>query len=359
MSCFALSLGFCALYKKRCNQKRRITAKEKAIYAILIMAPIVLIQGFRYDVGTDYLSYEDLSIGFGNGNKIYYSWYLNEPLFVLLSYASYHIAGNGHLFFLLDAIIMNCLLFKTFDYYKKNVSITILYAFYYFLCFPYFLNTERQGLASIIVWYSSIYAEQRKFRKFFLCIVVATLFHNTAIIGIVFYAFNFFERWRSRKYIKRLMIGVAFCVPIIFGFSLDFLSKYVPIFRKYTRYLNDELADGQNVNHLYMLLLGLALLSAWRILKRSNNYQWLIFLYGWQLSSYLLNNYLEWGFRLSYYFEIGIMYGYAYVIPRIGKRVNRMLLNTFATVMLVFYFTYKFLIQGNSEIFPYTFIWDK
>lgn len=338
---------------------KAISIHAKVFYCILIALPIILLQGLRYAVGTDYFSYLSLYKGFGQGNIIFFRWYRTEPLFVLFCRTIYMITdGSDVAFFLADAILMNILLFFTFDYYKDQINLPIIYFFYYMLCLPYFFNTERQGLAVIITWYATKYIHENKTIKFLLCVLIATLFHNTAIIALAFYSIKLF-RGKYKKYTKKIFIAFMICVPFVLDLIINFASKYLSIFRKYRKFLTNDVGriEHINVNLLYMAFMIMILLSFINIIKTSRiDHIWILFLWIAQLISYLLNNYIEWGFRMSFYFEFGMMFGYSFVYAKIRRRINKIALLSFLMVTLLFYFTYKFYIQGNGETFPYQFI---
>lgn len=336
-----------------------ISIHTKTLYCILITLPIIILQGLRYGVGTDYFSYLSLYKGFGKGNTLFLRWYQTEPLFVLFCRTIYIIAdGNDAAFFLADAILMNFLLFLTFDYYKDQINLPIMYFFYYMLCLPYFLNAERQGLAVIITWYATKYVHENKTIKFLICILIAALFHNTAIVALVFYSIKLFQG-KYGKYIKNLFIVFMICLPFTLDLIINFASNYLSIFRKYRKFLTNDVGKIEhiNVNLLYMAFMIMILLFFINIIKTSRvDYIWILFLWIAQLISYLLNNYIEWGFRMSFYFEFGMMFAYSFVYARFRSRINRIALLSLLMATLLFYFTYKFYIQGNGEIFPYQFI---
>lgn len=343
-----------------------ISLKTKILYCVLIALPIVILQGFRYDVGTDYFSYLSLYKGFNEGNKIYLGWYRTEPLFIILCRISWFILhGNSVGLFAVDAILMNVILFFTFDYYKNDINLPLMYFFYYMLCFPYFLNAERQGLATIIVWYATKYVHEKKTIKFLCCILIATLFHNTAIIGFSFYLI-YFLRGKYGKYLKRVFVFLIVTFPFLVNFyikeGVDFISENIQIFKKYAKFLKKDMystVDATNVNFLFMALMMIVLLIFIRILKGSKiDIYGILFLCFAQLLSYLLNSFIDWGFRISFYFEFGLMYGYSSVYNNLKNRINRAAVLTFVIFILLFYFTYKFYIQGNCEIFPYQFVWS-
>lgn len=356
ISVFAISIFGSWLYGKQDIEK--VLPHQKFLYFLVIAGPIILLQGLRYDVGTDYQSYAGLSESFGRADATEIGWYENEPLFLLFSRLAYLLSGgNKYFFFLADAVVMNTLLFFAFTYFKRyeeTMSLPILYFMYYFLCFPYFLNVERQGVATIIIWFSLRYVFERKPARFTLCILIAMLVHNTAIVGLLLYPAYLLFSNKSRSPLRYVAIVGSLFVPILFGIGLDFLSRNVPIFAQYAKFIN-EVADTRiNVNWLFAVVMAIVLILSIKSLQQSKiNCWYLIFLLTWVLSMYLLNYYIEWGFRMSFYFEIGLIYAYAILAANVRKRENKILLNAFLICMMAFHFTYKFYIQGNAEIFPY------
>lgn len=92
-------------------------------------------------------------------------------------------------------------------------------------------NNVRQSLALSIVFFSISYLINRDFRKYLLLVLVATLFHYSAIIMLVLYPLS------SRYYsIKRLLlysfIGITLASLLSSGLfryiALNFLVKYDP-----------------------------------------------------------------------------------------------------------------------------------
>lgn len=337
-----------------------ISQRTKLLYGVLITLPIIILQGLRYDVGTDYFNYLSLYKGFSQGNKVFLKWYQSEPLFILLCRILYATTqGSNIAFFLFNAILMNVLLFLTFDYYKDQVNLPMMYFFYYMLCFPEFLNLERQGLAVIIIWYATKYIHEKKPGRFLCCVLIATLFHNTAIIGISFYLVELF-RGKYGRYIKKILIALMICSPFLLKPTINFMSKQWSFFQRYNKFLRtDTISTIEYFTSTFLFFL-LMLIIVWTfniILKKSRiDFLWILFLWIAQLASYLLSNYIEWGFRMSFYFEFGIMFAYSFVCTRLERQGNKIIFNIFAFLMLLFYFTYKSYIQQYGEIIPYHFI---
>ena len=198
---------------------------------------------------------------------------------------------------------------------------------------------------------------EKKIWRFLAGVLVATMFHNTAIVGILLYFSNFI-RGKYEKALRKIIIGACIIVPLLFEQLISFAASYIAIFQKYTKFLGNGQEERLNTNFIYMLVMYGVIFLLYRFIKNApvGNY-WLATLALAQLSTYLLNNYIEWGFRMSYYFEISLFYCYGYVYKKLQYRTNRILFWMFSVGMIGFYFVYKFYIQGNCDVFPYTFVW--
>lgn len=120
-----------------------------------------------------------------------------------------------------------------------------------------------------------------------------------------------------------------------------------------------ETVEYVNTNLIFMAFLILVLFLFLRFLRKSGlDMLWILFLCFAQLVAYVINNYIDWGFRMSFYFEFGMMYAYSFFYAKLKYRANKIVLQSFLIVSLLFYFTYKFYIQGNCQIIPYQFIWS-
>lgn len=351
---FATSIYGSWIYSKR--DIENMPWYQKLSYFMIIALPVILLQGLRYNVGTDYESYAFISAGLGHNNEAYVNVYKKEPLFLLFSYLSYKISGgNQYFYFLTDAIVMNILLFATFDYFRKyenKLSMPVMYFMYYFLCFPYFLNMERQGMACIIIWFSMRYIFQRKPLRFLICLICAFLVHNTAVICLILYpAYVIFtsERWAGFKY---LITVVALLIPILFIIMNGLLGEMN--LQNYSRYINGPVRLQININWVYAIFLVIVLCLFLRILREAHvNHCYILFLLIMMLSMYwmiIFDNTIE---RLAFYFEIALFYGYAYVQGSLQIKRNKELMNFFLICLMLFHFTFKFYVMGKADVFPY------
>lgn len=189
-------------------------------FCIGFLYVIIVIQiGLRWETGTDWKSYlenfetsDDYSIVLINsltGFEIGYGSFvfLLKKLF------------NSYSFFLLiHAIIFYAFIFRTAKKYSPYLFISIL--FFYATSLGV-VGSNRQLLAVAICLLSFPFVIDRKPIKFFIVIIIATLFHTTALLFGIYYFLN--------KNFKWYLVFSSFLIAFIIGkTSLPF--HFLPFF---------------------------------------------------------------------------------------------------------------------------------
>ena len=135
---------------------------------------------------------------------------------------------NERFFIVITSFII---LFGQYMFIKKYSS-NYLISMYIFIGLNFFDNDYiliRQGIALAILMFSIRYIEDKKLFKFIMCIVVATLFHQSALIFVLLY---FISKIKCTKTIKMCCIPIfaiifmlrQFIMNIIYGFTY---SNYI------------------------------------------------------------------------------------------------------------------------------------
>ena len=183
MLAYLLTLSFVIMmsWLIQSNKGKSIT---KWLLAILIVGMSLFI-GFRYWVGTDYGSYY-------RGYYLYsrLSWKeligIDDPALRIIAKLSTYIVDSPITMFTIAAFIF-CTLFTLSIYeYSDN----FLFAMILFICCGTFLeafNGVRQATAVSIIFFGLRYIKKKKFFKYLLTVLIATLFHSTAILMLVLY----------------------------------------------------------------------------------------------------------------------------------------------------------------------------
>ena len=164
-----------------CMQNLPIKKQGTHLFAnsYLFFVLIFFISCFRYRVGTDFLSYQDIF----NHDK------LIEPLFYALIQIVKYLKGNYQIFVAIVfalAFGLKLYAFRKLSYPKGFfLSIMLFCSFYYI---AYDMNAIRQGLALSVTLLACYYAHQKK-ETTILCNMCSCLFNS--LYSVYFYSFLF------------------------------------------------------------------------------------------------------------------------------------------------------------------------
>lgn len=189
--------------------------KNKGILILILSIIFILFASIRWEVGTDwdqYLWFFNIidKADFGKaGHEFLYEVLLRIAKFLFGTY-------TGMLF--LTAFIIISLTFRTIYKYSIYPILSIL------VLFAYSINASgfgyRQDIAIAITFFSFKFIYERKLIKFLVCILFATLFHQTAIIFTVAY-WIYSIKW-TRKYLILLIVSTV--IGFFIMNKLDFIA---------------------------------------------------------------------------------------------------------------------------------------
>lgn len=210
----------------------------------IIFLTLFVFCALRYDVGWDYMSYvSDLDTGFDEILNSRYE-FLSKCVFLLGSFLN---------FYPLVFIIFGYLTLKIVYDSIKQYSINPLLSWVVYYSMPLFffsaLSTIRQSLATVIVFYSYRFVKEKKYFFFLLTILIGSLFHISAVVGllilplvllpiskirnVIFFVLSFFISTLLYNYLVNLNAGIS---------SLTRLQSYI---------LNDENVRPNMITYLY------------------------------------------------------------------------------------------------------------
>lgn len=191
--------------------QKYLTKEAKFILLTIIYIILTLFLGTRTN-GPDYLAYyyhylylRDISSVISNPVN-YFAHSHMEPGFEFFESFSKSIGLQYEGFLLLLSSIYLYIFFVSFRKYTTFtfVPILVFLAFSYMTCF----SAIRQSMASAIFFFSLQHLQRNRNLKYFLLIILATLFHYSAFI-LVIYIFI------KNKYINSLVIFIALVISII------------------------------------------------------------------------------------------------------------------------------------------------
>lgn len=245
-------------------------------------------------------------------NKIIYKivWFLDFPQLVVIIYSFFN------LFFIKKGLEVKKL--------NSNIPWLIFYTFpiYYF----FYLSILRQGIAVGICFFAFKYLKRDNFIKFFLVVLIATLFHKASCVFLLSY------------FVKDLNLNnkLGFLVFFSSFFSGKIIKKVISLSGMYTHYLNDSnfIKSGSKFIYIvifiyfFILLLSCMDINFYKKNKKIINICFLgSFLYI-SLSSLGLT-----GVRISIYFLIY----YIYICTSLLKKFKSVLLVRIIILFLCFF----------------------
>lgn len=181
--------------------------------------------------------------------------------YLLLNYFAklLHLGVPG--FFFLVALIVNGL-FINFIFKYKNAPLVIIYLILTGICIQQG-NLVRNYLAAAVFAFSIQYLISKEWIKYLFCIVVATSFHTTAMLLLLFLPLCFFDLDNKGwfKYILYGLYGLSVLV-MLGGITLPFLeyASLLVTSDSYVGYVTDTNTIGMEFSMLRVILFnGMAL----------------------------------------------------------------------------------------------------
>lgn len=199
---------------------RKKTRYSKICYGLSFLVSF-LPSGLRYGIGTDYFyTYVPYFYWIGLGKREY-----SEIGFNYLNKIIYNLSRDYRWLFFISAFIFLFFIYKAIWDNSENIFQSILLIFIgqsYF----YSMNLVRQAIAIAIVLYSYKFLKDKKIMKTLICILFASLFHNSALIMIPILWISFLEISNVKKI---TIICFILCFQPIF-------AKFVLYIIEYTKY---------------------------------------------------------------------------------------------------------------------------
>lgn len=198
-------------------QKNKGNNNVICLLTILIVGMTLFI-GFRFWVGTDYGSYyrtyyKYSSMSWGELFKV------DDPaLRIIAKLSSYLIDSPITMFTIAAAIFSTLFVLSIYEY-----SDDFLLSMFVFVCCGTFLeafNGVKQATAVSIIFFGYRYIKQKNFLKYLITVLVATLFHSTAILILLLYPlFN-----RKFKFLNVLLI---IAISVVLTLSYEWIFSLV------------------------------------------------------------------------------------------------------------------------------------
>lgn len=313
---------------------------SKSIFMKIACLSLFLFSALRYFVGWDYRAYF---------NTIFHRWnsisfmtnyeYLSQFLIRISQ-----ILNSPQFFFIINAGIVMYLFYRTTWQYSKDPWISLIL----FLTFPLFylnsLSVVRNFTAVMIIYYAQRYIKNEEFFKYLIAVIIATLFHTSAIIALIFY---FLKDIRIKPYHQMLALIFAPLVRILIEFMV---YTFVPRFSGYLEAVDHHV--GTRAIYFFVIIQIISVLF-YKYLEKSNfdNISYNIYFFGVLLYLMFANQGTV-GHRLSLYGTIFSLIVIPDLVSIFKKKSDYVILKTLFYIFCTIIYIYMLQISAEGYI-PY------
>lgn len=207
-------------------------SKNKA-FIFVVIAVFSLVAGLRHEsVGLDTPGYVNAIEYIIEGQlKLAYGM---EWSFRYICYALSFVLRDPQLYLLFFAVVTNLLIVLRLWEMREQISFSWAVFAYYSVFFMSSINLTRQYVAVAIVFYATRYLLKGKNITFLLLVIVASLFHTSALLSIICIYFNLFNWKNLSKRHKRFLIFSIIVIPFVGIYAYSNLVKYSSYLGKMT-----------------------------------------------------------------------------------------------------------------------------
>ena len=329
---------------------------RKILIVISVVFPII-IAGFRFNNGADYLQYKNLYDRFINYGvfssststksiEIGFQW--------ILRICSLFTTDSIYYFFLISLITIGL-----FYYGIWKESNNILFSITLFFISGIYLDTfnaVRQYLAVSIIFISVKYLINKEFVKYMIIVLIASLFHYSAIIMILVYPlFNI-----RLSFLKVIcLIGLMFSMGgILFSFIIDVMNK-----TRYGYLINSNFdAPAATTSSIiaisYMSILVIIIYYYYYKCRKTifdrRYFTLQIIIWMTTLSSY----FIPLSYRLQYYFVPLEIIVIPYFVQKVSDKSIRAIMITSIVIMYLTITSIGIIYKGWYTCLPYNFYFN-
>lgn len=347
------------------------------VYAIGIFCPCFLAAVRDETIGTDLTGYGEIVYFHTKDNSLISAIQQNNDNpagFVAFAWLINIFGGSFYVYlFIIELIVILPTLLTMVIFLGDAAWIGMLV--FLLTCYPSSLNIMKQMMAASVLLLAFTAEVKGKINAGLILIVIAVLFHQTAIVGVLLYPiYLFFTRSGKFSLARRIATYVLYFVILagFFTFSAEIIMRIAALKQSYS-YIEDEVGNGGLTRKYLFYLVMLILLfiidhfSEWNDTNVTNGQQGDLAQLdtGTPLSSFILflaiagclfqeTNVIGLGIaRLALYLlpYIGLYLGMIYK-QRAAHALPRVIIYLFLVIIIIMEF--MSIRSGVNEIYPYT-----
>ncbi len=328
------------------------TTKNKN-YIFIVIAVLSLVAGLRNEsVGLDTAGYVEAIENISNGRlDLAYGM---EWSFRYICYAMSFVIKEPQMYLVVFAVIINTLIVLRLWDFKECISfgwsVFVYFTMFYFTS----MNLTRQYIAIAIVFYATRYLLQGKNIRFLINVLIASCFHTSALLGVLYVYFNIFNWKQLSKRHKWFLIFASALMPLAFVFVYRNLLYY-------SNYFDKQSAEVGLLIILKLIILVMTILlldksKTKNIDNINTNMRFVICAYFIGVALTSLGYVFRFVDRIGLYFYVYEVVYIGYIFKQRNTRVNFFIKIFLAALYL--YLCYGSVTGNGQGQFPYLFCWQ-
>lgn len=366
--CFVASASFAYLANK--TTKRR----NLYIFSFCSIAIMVLLAGLRdYSIGIDtmgYLTKDRYWAGAISASslfdylKFYFPLGYGDPLFALLVGSIAQFTGSFRLFlFVCHTIIITFFYIGTFRHRKMVNPAFILLIFYLFFYNQSF-NIMRQYMAMSIIFAFLIDIQNKKYWRYIVAVIVAMLFHSTAVLGFAPLLLYIFINYKNDKLKittklsssqKEIIISCILLLGVLlFSPLIKLMIKIGVLNERFMFYItSNTITPAIIVSGIVVIgLLGVFCFRKQikQKYEQSNFYIMCSIVY---LILLQLTFFVAYGRRIAQYFAFADLITWGLIANAPKDKKTKLFLNIGLILVALLYWLYVYFLRNSSKTIPY------
>ena len=224
-----------------------INVKKRSFLLISFIIIVFLMSTRTFSTGTDtrmYISFFEKVSNYKFNLKIIGNYY--EPLFIIINILLSYISSNPRFFIIVTSSIICYAFYTLIKKNSKNYFLSVL-IFIGLLFFYSTMNTIRQYLAISIIIFGYNFIKNKKILPYMICVVLATLMHSSALVGILIYPLY------NMKY-NRFRVIIIFLIAIVSNIFISDLINNIYTILNRTNYYEYRIGKENISNLIHMIL---------------------------------------------------------------------------------------------------------
>ncbi|MBR3769371.1 MAG: EpsG family protein [Lachnospiraceae bacterium] len=319
--------------------------KSKKVAIVLSVIPILFITMFRKGIGTDYYNYMDILDGLKYNIPALYGWRKPEALFLVLCESIIKLGIDYQWLFIISAFVYCAIVFYVIYSLSQNASMSIFLLFGTTIYFAS-LNELRQHLGCALLLLAFKFMCEKKFKLFFLIVLVAGTIHVSCFLFAVVYLF-YYIKIDPKKAIALVVVYVA-CLRIFINILYSIVGNTM-----YAVYLSREV-EAVGIMGILIQVVIVTLVSL--LYQDTPEYR---MLYSIELVCLALT-FLQNSVPLIYRAKWNFYYPIILLLPMAVKRIRDARLRLVVNIMIVLCFmVYSYItvvVNKGYGVYPYQWI---